>query len=168
VATHRAPIGLDPSRFERPENCALDSLYDGSVTEQQIEWTTQMYSKTIRDHALNPRNRREMKEPDAVGEGKFPRCGDKVKLYFRIQDGTIVDASFTASACGPAIAAASLATTMLKGRTLAEARKLGVFEFCDALGGLPVSKRHAILLVLECLAEALEPQAQPKSKPNIL
>ncbi len=126
-----------------------------------------MYSETIKDHAINPRNRREMANPDAVGEGKFPRCGDKVKLFFRLQGETLQEVSFTASACGPAVAAASLATTMLQGRTLAEARQLGVFELHEALGGLPVSKRHAILLVLECLVEALgrQPQIQkPKGK----
>jgi nitrogen fixation NifU-like protein len=115
-----------------------------------------MYSATAKDHALNPRNRGEMKEPDAVGQGKFPRCGDKVKLFFRLQDETIEEVTFTASACGPAVAAASLATTLLKGRTVIEARRLGVTELHQALGGLPASKRHAILLVLECLHEAFE------------
>lgn len=117
-----------------------------------------MYSATVKDHALHPRNRGVMESPDAVGEGKFPRCGDKVKLFFRLHNETIQEVSFTASACGPAVAAASLATTILKGRTIAEARGLGVFELHDALGGLPVSKRHAILLVLECLVEALGPR----------
>lgn len=115
-----------------------------------------MYSETVKDHALNPRNRREMKEPDATGEGKFPRCGDKVKFFFRFHEGRIQEVTFTASACAPAIAAASLATTMLLGRTREEGLKLGVFELHDALGGLPTPKRHAILLVLECLAEALQ------------
>lgn len=116
-----------------------------------------MYSATVKDHALHPRNRGEMENPDAVGEGKFPRCGDRVKLFFRLQDETIQEVSFTASACGPAVAAASLATTMLKGRTIAQARELGAFELHEALGGLPIAKRHAILLVLECLIEALGP-----------
>ena len=123
-----------------------------------------MYSQTIKDHARNPRNRGEMSQPDAVGEGKFPRCGDKVKLYFRLDGDIVTEVSFTASACGPAVAAASLATTMITGRTVAEALKLGVFELHDALGGLPVSKRHAILLVLECLVEALSPLKTKTSK----
>lgn len=120
-----------------------------------------MYSDTVKDHAMNPRNRRQMENPDAVGEGKFPRCGDKVKLFFRLDGETIVDVSFTASSCGPAVAAASLATTLLKGRSVGQALKLGAFELHDALGGLPVSKRHAILLVLECLVEALGPRPNP-------
>lgn len=115
-----------------------------------------MYSDTIKDHAMNPRNRRALEHPDAVGESKYRRCGDKVKLYFRLRDDLIEDVSFTATACGPAVAAASLATTLLKGRAVDEALTLGTFELHDALGGLPASKRHAILLVLECLHEALE------------
>lgn len=120
-----------------------------------------MYSATLKDHALHPRNRREMENPDAVGEGKFPRCGDKLKLYFRFDGDLVSDVSFTGSACGPVIAAASLATSMIKGRTLEQARALGVYELNDALGGLPVSKRHAILLVLECLVEALGARPNP-------
>ena len=115
-----------------------------------------MYSETVREHAVTPRHRREMNVPDATGEAKFPRCGDKVKFYFRFQDDIIKEVSFTASACGPAIAAASIATTMLTGRTIGQARKLGVFELARVLDGLPSTKRHAILLVLECLHEALE------------
>lgn len=120
-----------------------------------------MYSTTLRDHALHPRNRREMENPDAAGESKFPRCGDKLKLYFRFDGDLVSEVSFIGSACGPVIAAASLATTMLKGRTLEQARGLGVYELHEALGGLPASKRHAILLVLECLAEALGARPNP-------
>lgn len=115
-----------------------------------------MYSETVKDHALNPRNRREMTTADTVGEAKYPCCGDKVKLYLRFEVDTIREATFTASACGPAIAAASLATTLLLGRTIDEARNLGAFELAQALPGLPASKRHSILLVLECLHEALK------------
>lgn len=120
-----------------------------------------MYSQTLRDHALSPRNRREIEHPCATGEAKFPRCGDKLKLYFRFDGDLVSDVSFTGSACGPVIAAASLATTLLKGRTLEQARALGVYELHDALGGLPASKRHAILLVLECLVEALGANQNP-------
>jgi NifU-like protein involved in Fe-S cluster formation len=113
-----------------------------------------MYSNTIKDHAINPRNRRELNDADIIVEAKYPPCGDKLRLYLKLQNETIGVATFTASACGPAVAAASLATTLLVGRTLAEARQIGAFELQRSLGGLPPSKRHAILLVLECLHEA--------------
>lgn len=117
-----------------------------------------MYSETIRDHAINPRNRREMESPDAVGHAIYRRCGDKMTMYFRIQKNAIQEVTFTARSCGPAIAAASLATTLLQGLTVEEARQIDAFQLHDALGGLPVSKRHALLLVLECLSEALGPR----------
>ncbi len=123
-----------------------------------------MYSETVKDHATNPRNKREMVAPDATGESKYPRCGDKLKLFLRLRDETIQEASFTGSACGPVIAAASLVTTLLTGRTVDQARQLGVFELDKALGGLPASKRHAILMVLECLHEALGHLPKPKPK----
>jgi nitrogen fixation NifU-like protein len=119
---------------------------------------TPLYSEIVKDHAISPRNRREMEPFDRSGESRYSRCGDKLKLYFRLQDQTIVDVSFTGSACGPAVAAASLTTTLLLGRTVTEARQLSAFELHEALGGLPTSKRHAILLVLDCLTQALGPR----------
>ena len=115
-----------------------------------------MYSDLVKDHALCPRNREAMPNPDLVGEGKFPRCGDKVKIFLRLQDGKIANVSFQASACGPAVAAASLATTLIEGLTLEQARQVLVTELPHALSDLPTSKRHAIVIVLECFAQILE------------
>ena len=125
-----------------------------------------MYSQTLKDHAVNPRNRCPMADADAVGESRFPRCGDKMKLFLRVSDGVLEEVTFTASACAPAIAAASLACTMLQGRTVPEAGNFGAMELHRALGGLPASKRHAILLVLECLHAALEHHTNHINKGN--
>ena len=125
-----------------------------------------MYSPTVREHAINPRNRRELESPTASGHATYARCGDKLTMYFQVEDGVLTDVSFTARGCGPVVAAASLATTMIIGRTVEQARQLGVFELHKALGGMPVSKRHALLLVLQCLAEALE-LLQPQSNQQI-
>jgi NifU-like protein involved in Fe-S cluster formation len=117
-----------------------------------------VYSETIRDHALNPRNRQVMEDPDAVGEASYRRCGDRLTMFFRIQENAIQEVTFEARACAPVIAAASAATTMLQGLSVTDARGLSAFKLHEALGGLPVSKRHALLLVLECLTEALGPR----------
>ena len=122
-----------------------------------------MYSEVVRDHALHPRNRGAMERPHLIGEGKFPRCGDKVKLFVCLRDGLITRASFTASACAPAVAACSLATTLIVGLSLEQARQVLVTELPKLLGDLPASKRHAILLVFECLSQILE---HAKSNPN--
>lgn len=123
-----------------------------------------MYSSTIRDHATNPRNRREMTAPTTQGSAFYTRCGDKLTMYFLIEEGIITECTFTARGCGPVIAAASLATTVLIGQTVDKAKKLSVIELHNTLGGMPVSKRHALLLVLECLAEALGSKTQNSIK----
>ena len=125
-----------------------------------------LYSQIVKDHALNPRNRREMKDPDLLGQGKFPRCGDKVKIYLRLQGQSIVDASFTASACGPAVAAASLATTLVLGLTLEAAKLAVISELPRVLIDLPASKRHAILIVFECIAQILEQSQTNQTQEN--
>lgn len=120
-----------------------------------------MYSEIVREHALHPRNRGAMEKPDLIGEGKFPRCGDKVKLYLSLSDEQIVQATFQASACAPAVAACSLATTLIVGLSLEQARQVLVTELPRLLSDLPASKRHAILLLFECLSQILE-----HTKPN--
>ena len=114
-----------------------------------------MYSPVIKEHSFHPRHRREMENPDAVGEASYHRCGDNLKMYFRIQEDIVKEVTFTARGCAPVIAAASVAGALLTGLSLEEARRFDAFQLHEALGGLPVSKRHALLLVLECLAGAL-------------
>lgn len=114
-----------------------------------------MYSPTVKEHAIHPRNRREMPECTAKGKATYQRCGDELTMYFQIEKDTLTDVSFTARGCGPVIAAASLATTTLVGQSVEQARKFSVIELHNELGGMPVSKRHSLLLVLQCLAEAL-------------
>jgi len=120
-----------------------------------------MYSSTVRDHATKPRNRLEMKAPTTQGSATYVRCGDKLTMYFRIEEDVITECTFTARGCGPMIAAASLATTVLIGQTVDEAKQLSVIDLHNTLGGMPVSKRHALLLVLQCLAEALGHYPKP-------
>lgn len=115
-----------------------------------------MYSSTVRDHASRPRNRREMDAPTTQGSATYKRCGDKLTMYFRIEEDIITECTFIARGCGPVIAVASLATTVLTGQSVDQAKKLSVIELHDILGGMPVAKRHALLLVLQCLAEALD------------
>ena len=113
-----------------------------------------MYSQLFWEHAREPRNRRALPTASAVGEGRFPRCGDRLTLYLYITNGRIAEASFEARACAPVIAVASLATERLVGLTLDEARELPILELDRELGGLPPSKRHAYLVFLESLQGA--------------
>lgn len=117
-----------------------------------------MYNSTIWEHFRHPRNRKELDNPDAVGSSRYPRCGDKMQLFFRLEDEKITQVTFQAHGCGPTIAAASLGTEMLQGLSVDQARRLSAFTLDDALGGLPVSKRHALLMFIECLHQALGPR----------
>lgn len=114
-----------------------------------------MYSQTFWDHVRQPRNNRTL--PDAqTGEARYHRCGDRLTLFLQTENGRITQATFQARACAPVVAVASLATEMVTGLEIEEARKLDIFQMDRELGGIPPSKRHAYLLFLECLSCALE------------
>lgn len=115
-----------------------------------------MYSALTWEHMQDPQNRGILKDPDAVGEAHYPPCGDHFILQLQIQEERIVQAKFLARACGPVVAVGSAATTMLKSLTLEQARAVSAFEIDQLLGGLPLPKRHALLLFLDSLHQAIE------------
>lgn len=125
-----------------------------------------MYSATVLDHARNPRNRGELADPDAAGEAYYHRCGDRMRLTFRLAAGKIAEVRCKTSGCGAARAAASMTTTLLEGLPLDEARRLTALQLDQALGGVVASKRHALLMVLECLHDALGPRQAPGKEPQ--
>ena len=114
-----------------------------------------MYSSTAWRHATQPQHRYEMTDADAVGHSKYPPCGDSFTIYLKFADQKIQKASFQARSCGPVVAMGSLGCGLLTGLTPDEASKLSAFELDAKLGGLPISKRHAILMFLDALNRAL-------------
>lgn len=117
-----------------------------------------MYSATIWQHYQQPKNRGPLESANAEGKSYYHKCGDLFQLFLKIEDEQIVQARFQARACIPAIAMGSVGTQMLHGLTLEQARQLMPTQLDQALDGLPVPKRHVILLFLEALHEALENQ----------
>ena len=115
-----------------------------------------MYTPTVFQHATRPQNRGELPEANAHGHSSYPPCGDKFQLHLKLENGLIQKASFQAQACGPVVAMGSLGTELLQGLTLEQAAKLSAFQIDDALGGLPPAKRHAILLFLDALHQAIQ------------
>ncbi len=113
------------------------------------------YNDTVLDHFRNPRNAGEMADANAVGEDKNPVCGDHMRLMLRIEEGVIARAQFLTKGCGAAIATSSVATEMLSGLAVDEARKLTRQDFVDAVGGLPKSKVHCSVLAAGALKKAL-------------
>jgi len=118
-----------------------------------------LYNETVMDHFMNPRNMGDIKNADATGEVGAAACGDIMKITLKIDDATqtVTDARFKTFGCGSAIAASSMATELIKGRTIEELQKnFNNDDIVDALGGLPPVKIHCSVLATEALNAALE------------
>ena len=114
-----------------------------------------LYTDTVMDHFMHPRNVGEIKNPSGVGEVGNAKCGDIMKMYLDIENDVIKDVKFETFGCGSAIASSSMATEMIKGKTVAEAMKLTNKAVMEALDGLPPEKEHCSLLAEETLHAAL-------------
>lgn len=114
-----------------------------------------MYSKTVMDHFMNPRNVGEIENPDGVGEVGNPVCGDIMKIFLKIDDNRITDAKFKTFGCGAAIASSSMATELIKGKSLEEAWEVTNKAVAEALEGLPAIKMHCSVLAEEGIHKAI-------------
>ena len=114
------------------------------------------YSPIVIDHFQNPRNVGELPDANAQASVTNPVCGDVLQLMLHIVDGRIADVRFKTFGCEAAIAASSLLTELVRGKSLAEAHGITPEEITAALGGLPKVKLHASALAEEALKEALE------------
>lgn len=115
-----------------------------------------MYSEKVLDHFANPRNVGEIEKADGVGTVGNAKCGDIMQMYLKVEDGIIKDVKFKTFGCGAAIATSSMATEMVKGKTIEEALKLTNKAVADALDGLPGPKVHCSLLAEEAIHAAIE------------
>lgn len=115
-----------------------------------------MYSEKVMDHFANPRNVGEIKDADGVGTVGNPKCGDIMRMYLKVDNGVITDVKFKTFGCGAAIATSSMATEMVKGKTLDEALKLTNKAVAEALDGLPPVKMHCSMLAEEAIHAAIE------------
>lgn len=114
------------------------------------------YSDKVMDHFMNPRNVGEIENPDATGMVGNARCGDIMKVYLKIEDDRIVDVKFKTFGCGSAIATSSMATELIKGKTIEEALELTNKAVAEALDGLPPIKMHCSLLAEQAVKAALK------------
>ena len=115
-----------------------------------------LYTDTVMDHFMHPRNVGSIENADGVGEVGNAKCGDIMKIYLKIDDNRIEDVKFETFGCGSAIASSSMATEMIKGKTIDEALALTNKEVVDALGGLPVHKLHCSVLAEEAVKSAIQ------------
>jgi len=118
------------------------------------------YNEKVIDHFMNPRNVGEMDNASGVGTVGNVQCGDIMRVFLKIEDGIICDASFKTFGCGAAVATSSMATEMVKGKTIQEALAITNKAVMEALDGLPAVKVHCSVLAEEALRSALWDYAQ--------
>jgi nitrogen fixation NifU-like protein len=114
------------------------------------------YSEKVMEHFRNPRNVGEMENPDGVGHVGNPVCGDIMEMYIKVKNNVITDVKFKTFGCGAAIATSSMATELIKGKTLDEALKLTNNVVAEALDGLPKIKMHCSVLAEEAVHAAID------------
>ncbi len=127
-----------------------------------------LYSEKVMDHFRNPRNVGTIEDADAVGEVGNAKCGDIMKMYFKIEGDTLADVKFETFGCGSAIASSSMATELIKGKPLSEVAQLTNKAVAEALDGLPDYKMHCSVLAEEAIQSALSDyyQKHPEKKPE--
>lgn len=113
------------------------------------------YSEKVMDHFANPRNVGEIAEADGIGEVGNAKCGDIMKMYIKVENGVITDVKFKTFGCGAAIATSSMATELIKGKTIDEALKLTNKAVMEALDGLPPVKVHCSVLAEQAIKAAV-------------
>ena len=114
----------------------------------------QIYSETVIDHAMNPRNVGSMVNADGFGRFRGP-CGDTMEIWIKVRDEKITNATFYTDGCGTSIAAGSMATELAKGRVVQRALRITDKEVLEALGGLPEDSEHCALLAATTLKYAI-------------
>ena len=115
-----------------------------------------MYSEKVMEHFKNPQNVGELIDADGVGEVGNAKCGDIMRIYLEVEDGIIKDVKFKTFGCGAAVATSSMATELIKGKTLDEAEQITNKRVVEELGGLPSEKLHCSVLAEEAIRAAIK------------
>ena len=123
------------------------------------------YSEKVMDHFTNPRNVGEIEDANGVGMVGNAKCGDIMKIYLKIENDVIVDCKFKTFGCGAAIATSSMATELIKGKTLDEALLLTNQVVVEALDGLPPVKVHCSVLAEDAIKNAIADYLRKNNRP---
>ncbi len=115
-----------------------------------------LYSEKVMDHFRNPRNVGSIENADGIGEVGNPVCGDIMKIYLKIDNDIITDVKFETFGCGSAIASSSMATELIKGKTIQETLQITNKAVAEALDGLPAHKMHCSVLAEDAIKLALK------------
>ena len=116
-----------------------------------------LYSEKVMDHFRNPRNVGQIDDADGIGEVGNAKCGDIMRMYLKIDENQVItDVKFNTFGCGSAIATSSMATELIKGKTVKEALDLSNKAVVEALDGLPVHKLHCSVLAEQAVRAAVK------------
>ena len=125
-----------------------------------------LYSEKVMDHFQHPRNVGKIEDADGVGEVGNAKCGDIMKMYSKVDENEIItDVKFNTFGCGSAIATSSMATEMIKGKSIKEALAISNKAVVEALDGLPTNKIHCSVLAEEAVKAAVEDYYKRKGLP---
>lgn len=123
-----------------------------------------IYSDTVIDHAMNPRNVGVMQDADGAARVTGP-CGDTMEIGLKVNSGTITEINFMTDGCGTSIASGSMITELAKGKSIIEASKIEQDDVLNALGGLPDESKHCALLASNTLKEAIREHLTIQKEP---
>lgn len=114
-----------------------------------------LYSEKVMDHFTHPRNVGEIENADGVGTVGNAKCGDIMQIFIKVENNIITDVKFKTFGCGAAIATSSMATELIKGKSIDDALKLTNSAVVEALEGLPPVKIHCSVLAEEAIKAAI-------------
>lgn len=126
-----------------------------------------MYTDKVMDHFSNPRNVGQIEHPNVVVKVGDPGCGDAVLIFLKIDDDVITDIKYKVYGCGAAIASTSMASTMVKGKTLDEALLVTDEKVVAALNGLPEDKQHCSNLAATAIRAAVTRYLHPPEEDEV-
>ena len=124
----------------------------------------EIYTETVIDHAMNPKNAGRIAHADGFGRITGP-CGDTMEIWLKVNNGTIAGATFSTDGCSTTVACGSIATEMIKGEDVAQALAIGQDDILKALGGLPEDNRHCALLAANTIKAAVKDYIAIRKEP---
>ncbi len=127
-----------------------------------------MYTEKVLDHFEHPRNVGEIKDANGVGMVGNAKCGDIMQMFIKVNgDGIIEDVGFKTFGCGAAVATSSMATELIKGKSVDDALKLTNTAVVEALEGLPPVKIHCSVLAEEAIKAAIDDYRKKKAEGEV-